>query len=164
MKPPTSTGDLTLIVPLATEFRTVPYLPMPLGSELLSTVDARPAARALVAVISASTYVLFAWPFQISPTIPARFHPLSPTPSILPMKATLLTLAPSPSNLLTTPAISFFAIIWPVTLTFSITAFLTILATGAIFSAQGILIFTLPRLIFFTEAFSMRSNNGRAIL
>ena len=45
MKPPTSTGDLTLIVPLATEFRTVPYLPMPLGSELLSTVDARPAAE-----------------------------------------------------------------------------------------------------------------------
>ena len=43
-------------------------------------------------------------------------------------------------------------------------AFLTILATGAIFSAQGILIFTLPRLIFFTEAFSIRSNNGRAIL
>jgi len=34
LKPPTSTGDLTLIVPLATEFRTVPYLPMPLGSEL----------------------------------------------------------------------------------------------------------------------------------
>ena len=58
MKPPTSTGVVTLIVPLATEFRTVPYLPIPFGSEPLSTVAATPATRALLAVMFASTYAL----------------------------------------------------------------------------------------------------------
>jgi hypothetical protein len=79
------------------------------------------------------------------------------------MKATFVNWPPL-SILLTIPAILLLATTLPVTLTSSTVAFFTILATGAIPSAQGILISTLPKLIFFTEPFSTRSNKGRAML
>ena len=158
MKPPTSTGFFTSIVPLVTALRTEAYLSIPLGSEPLSVLATSPPTRALSATISASTYACLILPRQSSPAIPPRSQPLLPTPVSLPMKATFLR-SPPVSPLFTIPAIPSLPRILPVTLTFSTVAFLITLDSAEIFSIQGILILTLPKLMLLIVPPSTLSNN-----
>ena len=95
---------------------------------------------------------------QLSLTSPPDHQPLSPRLLILPIKATLRILASS--NLLTAPVTSLFPVTEPTTLIFSSVDFLNILPIGATLSAQGMFIFTLPKLKFLSVAPSASLNKG----
>ena len=90
INPPVSNKTLVLMVPLVTDLRIEPYLPIPIESLPLSVLATKPPIRALLATISASTYAFATLPLQISPAIPAKYCPLSPIPVSLPMKATFV--------------------------------------------------------------------------